>query len=441
MAVGKLIQGIEGVIGANLGLGEWFKPYRRLSTIGQDHCFTPADLLDNPLGVLTQIDHTDCFHHHVPSRRRIVNFNINLMSPPSAGQVKSERTKRGWIATGLIGLCLLVGYGFYLTQSRRIAVVRRPRAVMGTSCMLVGVTSRYRQTEAVAALTEAEAVLRNLEARLSSWIDASEISQLNAAAAGQTIQLSTTTLAVLRAARRAYVETDGAFDVTCRPLIELWRKAGKLDRLPTAEEIATARSASQWEAIELIETGAVKCRGSARVDLGGIAKGYAIDAAVAALRTAGFEGGLVDVGGDERLFGCGVHGESWPVAVQNPFGSGTLCKMRLAATAVCTSGNYARYVQIDGHRYGHIIDPRTGQPAETAASVTVVARSALLADIWATALSVLGPRGIDRLPAGVDALIVTGGPDDYQMITSPGFRRRLGSDLPDRTELQNRVGR
>jgi thiamine biosynthesis lipoprotein len=296
--------------------------------------------------------------------------------------------------------------------------------------MLVGVTSRYRQAEAVAALTEAEAVLRNLEARLSSWIDASEISQLNAAAAGQTIQLSTTTLDVLRAARRAYVETDGAFDVTCRPLIELWRKAGKLDRLPTAAEIATARSASQWEAIELTETGAVKRRGSARVDLGGIAKGYAIDAAVAALRTAGLESGLVDVGGDERLFGRGVHGEAWPVAIQDPFGSGTLCKMRLDATAVCTSGNYARSIQIGQHRYGHIIDPRTGQPAETAASVTVVARSALLADIWATALSVLGPHGIDRLPAEVDALIVTGGPDDYQMIASPGLHRQLGGKLP-----------
>jgi thiamine biosynthesis lipoprotein ApbE len=91
--------------------------------------------------------------------------------------------------------------------------------------------------------------------------------------------------------------------------------------------------------------------------------------------------------------------------------------------AVCTSGNYARHVEIDGIRYSHIVDPRTGRPADRVPSATVIAPSATVADAWATALSVLGPAGLDKLPDGVEAMLVTGTPTHYQVHATEGYRR------------------
>lgn len=296
---------------------------------------------------------------------------------------------------------------------------------MGTTCTLVAVVPRHRQAAARKALRDAEATLRMIEARMSSWIEASEVSQFNNGSAGREITLSKQTRQVLLTARQVFEETSGAFDVTCRPLIELWRKASNLGVLPSSDKIDNARSASSWQEIQLTETGIQKNLSSTRVDLGGIAKGYAIDAAIGVFRRAGINDGYVDVGGDERLIGLDARGKPWSVAVRNPFGEGVLLELHSGEAAVCTSGNYARFFVIDGKRHGHIINPRTGQPVTDVASVTVLAPTAMVADIWATALSVLGPSGFEKLPDGVEALIITGGPDDVRQIATPGMQNRL----------------
>jgi len=142
----------------------------------------------------------------------------------------------------ILTLIVLVGVGLWKTSGRqapdriatdRIAVVRRCRAVMGTSCTLAAVVPPGEQAHAEEVLQEAEAVLRRAEARMSSWLDDSEIGRLNAAEAGEEVPLSPQTLEVLRIARRANVQTGGAFDVTCRPLVELWREAGKRGVVPS----------------------------------------------------------------------------------------------------------------------------------------------------------------------------------------------------------------
>ncbi|MHC4180866.1 MAG: FAD:protein FMN transferase, partial [Planctomycetota bacterium] len=214
---------------------------------------------------------------------------------------------------------------------------------------------------------------------------------------------------------------EGAFDVTCRPLIELWLAAGERGVVPDQSEVAAARAASNWELFELTDTGATKRRATARVDLGGIAKGWAIDRAADVLRRADLSGGMVDVGGDLVCFGRPPQGESWPVTVQDPLGPGDLAKLRLPGGAVCTSGGYARFTEIAGKRYSHIIDPRTSRPADAALSVTIVADTAVTADIWATALSVLGPEGLEKLPNAVEAMIMMGTRDDHQILYTPGF--------------------
>jgi thiamine biosynthesis lipoprotein len=299
------------------------------------------------------------------------------------------------------------------TAAELVLAERKPLAIMGTTSTLGAVTAARDAPRAAKALAAAEATLRRLEAAMSTWIDASEISRLNAAPPGETVPLSRDSRAVLAAARRFHERSGGAFDITCDPLLRLWRQAAKKGHPPSPEEIVAARAASSWELLELDPEGASKLAESVRVDLGGIAKGYAVDQAIQVLRAHGLAGGLVEVGGDLAVFGSAPGGEAWSIAVRDPRREAVWGTIRLREGAVCTSGNYARFVEIAGERHSHIVDPRDGRPADRAASVTVVAPDALSADAWATALAVLGPEGLARLPAdgSVQALLVGLGDD------------------------------
>ncbi|UCC67343.1 MAG: FAD:protein FMN transferase [Armatimonadota bacterium] len=336
----------------------------------------------------------------------------------------------------ILAVAALVGVGLWQIShpraARWVAVGRYPQGVMGTDCTLAAVVQEGEEGRAEQALDEAEAVLRGVESRMSTWLSDSEISRLNAAGAGEEVPLSPETLAVLRAAREAAGESEGAFDVTVRPLINLWRGAGERDRLPTEAEVAEARAASSWEMIELTEKGAIKRRAEASVDLGGVAKGYAIDRAIETLQRAGGGGGLVDVGGDLRCFGRPLEGEEWPVEVKDPFAEGNLGELRVRNAAVCTSGNYARFTVIGGKPYSHIIDSRSGRPAAAVPSVTVIAPEALTADVWATALSVLGVQGLERLPPEADAVMVLGDKEDYGITCTPRVAKLVGGPLRER---------
>ena len=343
------------------------------------------------------------------------------------------------IGTGLIlALIALVGVGLWKTAGRHdrnlAAVVRRYQGVMGTRCQMTAVVPRRSEPLAEAALAEAESTLRSLETLLSTWIHDSELSAFNAAPADEPVTLSVETLEVLQAARAANEQTGGAFDVTCRALIELWQRAAERGQPPDETELHDAREASRWEFIELTDAGAVKRRDTARLDVDGIAKGYAIDRAADVLRRAGLDGGLVEIGGDLVCFGRPPQGETWTVGIQNPFGPGRLAELRLAAGAVCTSGDYARGLTIAGRRYSHIIDPRTSLPVEEVPSVTVVAPNATTADVWATALSVLGIEGVERLPQGVEAMLVVGTEDDHRVLCTAGFVE-LFEEAPENVEV------
>lgn len=129
---------------------------------------------------------------------------------------------------------------------------------------------------------------------MSVWLQDSEISRLSRASAGDTILLSEESVQVLSASRLFAMQIDGALDVTCRPLIETWRRAGNNGVLLPSEEIVAARSEPNWDGLALIEGGSVKSMSTVRVDLGGIAKGYGIDRAIDALRVPGCSGGLAD---------------------------------------------------------------------------------------------------------------------------------------------------
>jgi thiamine biosynthesis lipoprotein len=316
--------------------------------------------------------------------------------------------------------------------------VQHPVAVMGTDCTLEAVAPAGDAEQARQALEAAEGELRRVEAHMSVKLQGTEIAHLNAAPTGQHVALSPATLEVLATARQTHGATGGAFDVTCRPLIELWAQAGRDGQLPTAGQIAQARAQSSWDSITLDPSGAVKSLDTACVDLGGLAKGYAVDQAAEAMIRMGIRGGIAQAGGDTRCFGVRPDGQAWRVAIRDPFhpqADRPLATLRIGDGAVCTSGNYFRYVEIQGQRYSHIIDPRPGKmmgmPADACPSVTVVAPKAMTADIWATALSVLGAEGFRLLPADahIEAMVVEGTAEHYRIRQTPGFAKLL-EDAP-----------
>jgi thiamine biosynthesis lipoprotein len=335
----------------------------------------------------------------------------SIDSVEASRNVGFERMKKASLVVVVLAALGVLAFAIWKTQfehaERLVAFQRAPEGIMGTSCQLSVVMDYRMGKEAESMLDSAEARIRYIESLASNWIGESEVSRFNAMESGS-FEFGFNNVAILKAAESAYEASGGVFDITCRPLISLWKNAGSSGVLPGKSEIQKARAQSSWKDLSWTGDGALsKSQSSTQVDLGGIAKGYAIDLAVETMQALGAKGGMVDIGGDIRFFGTHPNGSaSWSVSIVNPEGEKPLSHLHLPGDfAVCTSGNYARYVTIDGVRYSHILNPQTGMPTTEVPSVTVVAATAMEADIWATALSVLGRNGFEKLPDGVEALI------------------------------------
>ena len=276
----------------------------------------------------------------------------------------------------------------------------------------------------------AVAAVRRVEARMSTYRPESEISTLNRLGAREDVSLSEDTLQVLREAVRFSRLTDGAFDVTYAPLRTLWRKAEREGRLPAEEEIAGALHAVGSDKLILGEHAARFTADGMEVDLGGIAKGYAIELAAQAMKRAGARSALVDVGGDMRVVGRREDGARWQVEVRDPRpGARAPMVLELEDAGVATSGDYARFFRVGEKTFSHIVDPRTGRAVRDVPSATVVAPDATTADALATAASVLGAQKALELVNGLDGvecMIMARSGDseaaEFTLYYSDGFR-------------------
>jgi thiamine biosynthesis lipoprotein len=305
------------------------------------------------------------------------------------------------------------------------ATARHDRAVMGTFAELTAIAPD--DDTAQQAVAAGYARLDKVNALMSDYVAESEIGRLNDLPPEETLALSTETFACLEAARAIAERSGGAFDITCRPLVKLWKTAGQTNRLPSDEEVAAARERVGWDKLVLDpdEQTATKTVAGMTVDLGGIAKGYGLDLAADAMRAAGATSGLVNVGGDVLAFGDNV-GQPWRVGVRHPFREGRYCRLAIVDRAVATSGVQQRFSEIEGRRYSHIVDPRTGWPAEQAPSVTVIAADGRTADAWATVFSVLTvAEGRDLIAdgqvTGLEVLWIWGSAENVQTAQTPGF--------------------
>jgi len=282
---------------------------------------------------------------------------------------------------------------------------------------------------------EIRALFERLDAALSNWDPDSELSRWNRSAGREWTPLSGELYAVLRASAAVNAWSEGAFDVTVAPLVDLWGfgPAGPREAPPGADELAAARARVGAALLELREAppAARKRRPDVSVDLSAIAVGHATDRVAELLEAHGIGRYLVDVGGELRAAGEGPAGGPWRIAVQRPDAPEGRAQrlLPLAGAAVATSGDYRRFYERDGRRYAHAIDPRTGEPVRhSLASVTVVAPTAAEADAAATTLLVLGPGAGLRvaLARGLPALLVARAEGGFSERMTPAFAALLG---------------
>jgi thiamine biosynthesis lipoprotein len=272
--------------------------------------------------------------------------------------------------------------------------VERAELVMGT----VARVSIDRPDATAARFEAAFAALRDVDRRMSLYLASSELRQVNAHAAVHPEPVGDDMFVLLARARELAVATDGAFDVTILPLLRAWGAYRELDLAPTNPP-AVGYAGLVLDAER--RTVAFRERGMG-IDLGGIAKGFGLDRAAAALVAAGGRRAILDLGGNLALIGTGAT-DGWRIAVRDPAAPerplGTLELMR---GAVSTSANYARDFASEGWRApSHIYDPRTRRPVDVDRAVTAWARDATTADALSTALMVLGPSRADAALARI----------------------------------------
>jgi thiamine biosynthesis lipoprotein len=302
----------------------------------------------------------------------------------------------------------------------------RAQYLMGTIADITAVAS----SEAIAqeAITAGFREIRRLEQLLSTWIETSELSRVNAAAGRVPVAVSPETFELLARAVEIGALTGGAFDITVGPAVRLW-KVTEADRVPTMMELAIATQYVDYRLLRLDreQRTAFLEKPGMQIDIGGIGKGYAAEHTAAVMREAGATGGLIGIAGDFRIFGRRADGTAWPVGIQHPRRPDVvLATFESVDEAISTSGDYERFFFKDGIRYHHILDPRTLTPARLCQSVTIVASDATTADGLATGVFVMGPdlgmALVERL--GIAAVIV----DSQGRVT-------ISSRLRDRVRL------
>jgi thiamine biosynthesis lipoprotein len=279
-----------------------------------------------------------------------------------------------------------------------------------------------------AALAAAFTEIARLDAILSDYDPQSELARLSAASPMESPRrVSPDLWRVLAAAVEYRDASAGGFDPTVGPLTTLWRQARRSGRLPLPEKLAAARRAVGPEALELVPPDAVLLpQAGTRLDLGGIGMGYAADRALEVLARHGIGSALVDASGDVAASGPPPGAAGWRIAVRPQAGpGGGSAPLELAHAAVTTSGDAFQAVEIEGVRYSHIVDPRTGLGVAGRSAVTVVAPDGTTADALATAASVLGPEaGLDLVArrAGCAARFVWEEAGEIRTATTPGWR-------------------
>lgn len=277
--------------------------------------------------------------------------------------------------------------------------------------------------------------LEDLENVFSTYRPDSEVSRFNTYPGQAWFGVSPEFLDVLELAATVSQLTDGAFDATIGPLVEVWGfGAGEAPRrIPDSEVLDRLLSDAGFEYLQSRESPPAvrRTRPGVQLDFSAIAKGYAVDRIWELLSEAGLAAYLVDVGGEVRTRGRRADGRDWSIGIENPDGSGVAEAVPLRDAAIATSGDYRNFFEYEGQRYSHVLDPRTGWPvSHELTAVSVISTTTVMADALATALLVLGPEtGLELAEhEQIAARMVVRSTDGLTILRTPAFEAVLAGN-------------
>ena len=295
---------------------------------------------------------------------------------------------------------------------------------MGTviEIILLGDDEEATQKAALHAFQE----IKRIEQLMSPWIETSDVSLLSRSAGKEWIKVSQETFDVLQRSQKISELSEGSFDITIAPLTALWRKARERGAPPSFEEVKNILDLVNYKNLSIQSDRRIflKNKGMA-IDPGGIAKGYAVDRAFETLKSLGYKNIIVNAGGDLRTGGF-KNNQPWSIGIQNPRSiEKVMATISISDSAIATSGDYEKFFFHQGKRYHHILNPKTGFPAEGCQSVTILSKEGMMADGLATAVFVLGTKKgytLCQTLQDVECLIVDG---EGGTVITPRFKERI----------------
>jgi thiamine biosynthesis lipoprotein len=279
---------------------------------------------------------------------------------------------------------------------------------MGSDCAVHLCGRKAEDLELFAAAAERET--RRIEARYSRYRGDSELARINkVAATGGVIDIDAETAGLIAYAKACFAKSDGAFDITSGRLRAVWDFS--VARLPDQRSIDAALPFIGLDNLVLANHRLHFCRRGMELDFGGLGKEYAADRAAEVCADLGGRHGFIDLGGDIRVIGPQPDGLPWRIGIRHPRDADRLAaEIALLSGALATSGDYERFIEVDGRRYCHILDPKTGWPAEGLSSVTVISDRCLVAGSLSTAAMLKGRAGAAWLHGlGVRHLVIDEG--------------------------------
>ena len=261
-------------------------------------------------------------------------------------------------------------------------------------------------------IEEAVAEIQRIEKMISSWDENSETSLINKNAGIKPVKVSLELIKLIERSKQISEITDGAFDISYASMDQIWKFDGSMTLFPTPEEIKKSVEKVGYENIILdvdAQTVFLKNKGM-KIAFGAIGKRYAADKAKELLMSKDVKAGIINASGDLTTWGTKANGEKWLIGIANPLSKDKIFSwLPVVESSVATSGNYEKFVNFNGKKYTHIIDPRTGYPSSGINSVSILAKSAELCDALATAIFIMGKEAglslINQL-GGTEAIIV-----------------------------------
>ena len=271
-------------------------------------------------------------------------------------------------------------------------IFNRSDILMGNQFHIGAVCDNEKQ--GLEALEAAVNEIKRIEAKLSTYKTTSETNRINSNAGIKPVDVSEETILLIERSIRISDLTQGAFDITYGGLdIKFWNFDKEMKALPKIEDAENAVSLINYKNIEINKkesTVFLKKKGM-RIGFGGIGKGYAADCAKKIMRSIGVENGVVNASGDMTVWGFKPNGEKWSIGIAHPsYQNAFFSKMEITDVSVATSGNYEKFVMIEGQRYSHTINPKTGMPIKGIKSITTICPYAEFADAIATPIMIMG---------------------------------------------------